>query len=191
MTEEHIQIFKTIHTSMYNGIRTSKSVEAKKWLDKKGLSIELTHACFNSGQLHHRKPDSFKDELKSVGFLIESEKGTNTGEKGYSSFGREAIIFPLRNRKEEVVNFCAIRIRIQLEKTIYLNDQGIYPVYPSPSTKKLYLTETIMDAATLLESRIPDNKEAVMALHEGRLLKQHMEAMKELQHLEEIILISK
>jgi hypothetical protein len=189
MTEKNKEIIKRIYDSMFNGIRLSKSVEAKKWLDKKGLSIELTHACFNSGQLHHRKPDDFIQELKSVGFLIESDKGTNTGKKGYSSFGREAIVFPLKNNNGVIVNFCAIRIQLEAEKTIYMNKQGIYPAYPSSLTKKLYITNTIIDAATLLESKMLDNKEAVMALHDGELSDEHLQAINGLKELTEIILI--
>jgi hypothetical protein len=70
-----------------------------------------------------------------------------------------------------------------------MNKQGIYPAYPSSLTKKLYITNTIIDAATLLESKMLDNKEAVMALHDGELSDEHLQAINGLKELTEIILI--
>ena len=191
MINNRIEIFKTIHTSMSNGIRAGKSKEARKWMEQKGLSIDLTHACFNSGQMHHRREESFIEALKSVGFL--KENGINGKKEGnppeYTSFGKEAIVFPLRNENNEVVNFHAIRINMEKETTEYLNYKGLYPCYPSPQTTKLYITNTILEAATLIESRVMDNRDAVISLHNGVIEEVHYLAIKELKQLETIILI--
>ncbi|MEO6883117.1 MAG: DNA adenine methylase [Bacteroidia bacterium] len=182
-------VFKKLHASMNNGIRSAKSTTAKKWLQNKSLSIEKSGAVFNSGQIHHRKTKEFIEELKSIGFLIASTAATNTGETGYCCFGKNAILFPLRNKENEVLNFYAIGIT--KDKQEYLNSLGLYPNYPHPQCKRLYLTETILDAATLLESNVMDNKEAVLALHNGEMSKEHIEAIEGLNDLEEIILIEK
>ncbi len=187
-----IEILKKIHISLSNGIRAGKAKEPRKWLDKKGLSIDLSYACFNSGQMHHRREDCFIKDLAGVGFL--KEQGVNGKKKGnppsYSSFGKEAIIFPLKNENNEVVNFYAIRIRVEKQQPEYLNEEGIYPCYPHAFTKRLFITKCILDAATLLETKVLDNRDAVIALNEGIIKEHHLIAIENLMELEEIIYIS-
>lgn len=187
---EKKEILNSIHTTFCRGMVAGKTKEAKDWLESKNLSIELTGVCFSSGQLHHRKQQSFLDELVSIGFLNPSDVPTSTGKQGYNSFGKEAIVFPLKNDRYEVVNFFGIRINIASQTSEYLNDEGIYPCYPHVSTKKLYITDTIIDAATLLESKLLDSTDAVMALHHGELKEQHIKAIEQLHQLEHIIFIT-
>jgi hypothetical protein len=190
--KDKIEILKTIHATLCNGIRAGKSTAARTWIEGKGLSIEATGACFNSGQLHHRQEQNFLDELESVGFITKAGINKKNPDKlsSYTSFGMAAIVFALRNEKYEVVNMYAIRIHLETEKTEYLNQDGIYPAYPPLSTKRLYITQSIMDAATLLESRVLDNRDAVIALYDGELKPQHLKALSLLINLEEIIFIS-
>ncbi|HWY98613.1 MAG TPA: hypothetical protein VNY36_05985 [Bacteroidia bacterium] len=185
--EKRTEIMERILKSLNNGIRSPKSKKPREWLKSRALSIEATYAAFNSGQIHHHKPQSFKDELASTGFLTRSDVGTNMGQVPYTVFGLYSMIFPLRDGIGRVVNFYAIGV--ETNKTSYLNNEGIYPSYPHPLTKKLYITETLLDAATLLESKILDNRDAVIALHDKEMLPQHKEAIASLQQLEEIILI--
>lgn len=186
--KEKKEILKSIHASLGNGMRATKSQTAKKWLEEKNLSIELTGATFNSGQIHHRKKQPFIDELLHVGFLTPSNVPVKSPElKAYTCFGRESIVFALKNERSEVVNFFAMRIASQ--KTEYLNAEGIYPEYPHPLTERLYITKTVLDAATLLETRLLNNRDAVIALHNGDLKEPHIKAIQSLNQLTEIILI--
>lgn len=188
--KEKKDILKTLHTSFGNGIRAAKTKEPREWLESKGLSIEKTGACFSSGQTHHRREQTFIDELLSVGFLIPSNAAVRSPElKAYTSFGKEAIIFALRNELNEVVNFGAIRIFTKDHTPQYLNEEGIYPSYPHPLTERLYITDSLLDAATILESRILGNRDAVIALNEGRMSDEALEAVMSLKHLNEIIAI--
>lgn len=184
-----IEILKMIHTSMNNGIRSGKSILARDWLKDRSLSIELTQACYNSGQIHHRKSDAYIEELLSVGFLTKSDAPTTTGKKGHGCFAKDSIVFPLRDKNGDVVNFYGIRIQTVSEITGYLNQEGIYPAYPPKQTTILYITKNIMDAASLMESKQLENRDAVMALFDGELKPQHIEAIKELTQLKEIIFI--
>jgi hypothetical protein len=186
--EQQIEIIARIHKYFNNGIRAGTSVTPRKWLEKKGLSIDATGACFNSGQMHHRKSQELKDELVSVGFMKKSDVATNAGQIPYTVFGIFSIVFPLRNIKNEVINFYAIRIKS--ENASYLNqEKGIYPGYPHELTKKLFIVNSILDAATLLESKVLDNREAVIALHDGKIMPEHQEAIQRLSTLQEIIYI--
>lgn len=185
--KEFIRIMGVLHKSLNNGIRSANAIKPRQWLLEKKLSIEISSACFNSGQIHHRKQQSFKDELESIGFLRKSNVPTNNGQIPYTTFGANSIIFPLKNEKNQTINLYAININNQ--KTEYLNQEGIYPYYPHQDTKKLYIVPAILDAATLLESRIPDNKESVISLFDGELKPQHEQVIKQLNHLQQIVFI--
>lgn len=181
-----IEILKIIHQSLQNGIKNPNASSAGKWLKDRCLTIESSQATFNSGQIHHRKEQEFKDELESVGFLKRAIAMHQHGIP-YTIFGKLAILFPLRNEKEEVVNFYAIAIK--KEKTEFLNQEGIYPCYPSAQTKRLIITETILDAATILESKILKAEESVIVIPDGKILTQHQQAIENLKQLQEVIYI--
>lgn len=187
-SDRQIEILEKIYRSLSNGIRSAKADVPRAWLKQRGLSIEVSGACFNSGQMHHRKPDAFREGLLSVGFMTESKAPTNTGEKGYTVFGNYAVLFPLRNERNQVVNFYAMGIKNN--KCGFMNEQGIYPCYPHATTKKLYITSTVQEAATLLESRLLDNRETVIALFDGELKAQHKQAIKSLAELKEVVWIN-
>lgn len=177
-----------IYRSMCNGIRAAKSGAPKQWLATKGLSAEATGASFNSGQIHHRKDQAFKAALAEVGFMQRSLAPVNCDTTAYTVFGIFSVMFPLRNPQEEIVNFFSIRIRSG--NKAYMNQEpGLYPGYPHKHTKKLFVVNSIMDAATLLEARILDNRESVMALHEGKFLPEHEAAIKALKELKELVYI--
>lgn len=189
MNEIGINILSSIHKSLSNGIRSAKATVPRKWLADRRLSIDLTGVCFQSGQGHHRKQQSYKDSLERVGFLRKSDAATSTGEQGYTSFAPHSILFPLKDKKGNVVNYYAIDIRNG--KTQWLNEEGIYPEYPRLNTMKLYLVHDPLDAATMLQSGILDNRETVIALREGVFNQDHIEAIQQLNDLQEIIMIER
>lgn len=169
-----------------NGIKTPKSTAPREWLNRKGLSFELSGAGFNSGQIHHRREQSFKEALANIGFMTRSDAPVNCETVPYTVFGIFSVMFPLRNKAGEIVNFYAIRIKS--DNCAYMNEAGgLYPAYPHEQTKKLFVVNSILDAATMLEARVLDNREAVMALHDGKCMPEHEEAIASLKELREII----
>lgn len=182
------EIFQSFET----GIRSSKAVSPKIYLEKIGLDFNELRIGFNSGQFHHRQPQELKDHFERLGLLTKTDVNVrDENMTAYTSFGRYGIIFPLLNEKNLIVNFFAIRFKMAIPQERYLNDRGLYPNYPHPSTKKLFIVPTILDGASLLQSKALENKEAVLALHDGKLLPQHREVIESLEHLEEIILIQR
>ena len=189
LTGEQKKIFEKIHSSLSNGIRSAKADAPRQWLKQKGLSVENTGAAFNSGQMHHRKKKEFINELASVNFLRSTGIISKNGDTGYASFGNYAIMFPLRDKENNVVNFYAIRIALQTPETIFLNDNGVYPCYPHELTQRLFITTDILETATLLESKILENRDAVICIPAGNFLGQHEEAILKLKHLKEVVWI--
>ena len=186
---EKIKIFGKLYKSMTSGIKNGKAILPRKWLSDRKLTMENSGACFNSGQIHHRKEQTFKDELLSIGFLKISNVPTNNGQIPYTIFGKYAICFPLKNEKQEIINFYSIGI--EKGQTAYLNEEGIYPKYPEITTRRLYIVPSLLEAATLLEIRLLKENESVMALFNGEFKTQHYSAIEKLKELKEIILVER
>ena len=70
-----------------------------------------------------------------------------------------------------------------------MNEEGIYPAYPNPYIKKLFIVNTIIEAATLLESKTLKENEAVIALFDGEIMPQHNKMIETLKELEEVIIL--
>ena len=179
-------IMENLYKTLCNAICNGQATGAKKWLAEKKLSVEATGVCYNSGEFHQGKSEAYKETLISIGFL--SPSGLQKGNiKNYRSLLKYAMLFPLRNEKNHIVNFYAIGIKDG--KTAFMSKEGIYPGYPKEGTKKLYLVNTILEAATLLESKILKKGEAVIALFDGTITPQHYKAIAQCKAIAEIILL--
>lgn len=181
---------ETLFQSFETGIRSSKAIKPKEYLKNIGLDYAELRIGFNSGQFHHRETQESKDEFEVLGVLKKSDAGVRQEDlTAYTAFGRYGLIFPLMDKENRIVNYFALRIKLETLKEEYLNSEGIYPAYPSPLTKRLYLAPTVIDCASLIQSKALENRDAVMAMHNGELLPQHIEAIKSLYELEEIIIL--
>jgi hypothetical protein len=62
-------------------------------------------------------------------------------------------VFALRNKANQVAGlYFRSTVNDHEQKHFYLKDStGLYPAYPSPETKKLIITESIIDTASLLQ----------------------------------------
>lgn len=181
-----------IFLSFEAGMRTAKAVRPKAYLHNIGLDYNTLRIGFNSGQFHHRVSQELKDHYENMGLLAKSNAAVRDDSMtAYTAFGRYSITFPLLDASGKIVNLFAIRFEMASPTEQYLNEDGLYPSYPHGNTRRLFIVPTVLDAASLLQSRAMENKEAVLALHEGKLLPQHIEAIRELRKLEEIIIIKR
>lgn len=184
------ELLNQLFNSFCTGIRSKKSELPRTWLQKKGLSFLDLQVGFNSSQFHHRKDKSFRDNFVRIGVLKESDAAVKSPElKAYTCFGGYSIVFPLKDEKGDIVNLFAIQIKKKNQPTEYLNEDGLYPSYPASLTQRLFITTTVLDAASLLQSKVMENRDAVLALYEGELKPQHIQAIGGLKHLQEIIFI--
>jgi DNA primase catalytic core len=181
----------------------SNSKPAKDYLESRILDFKKIEVGYNSGQFHHgaRKDEQLIKNSLDIGLLLDKGQTAKTGEKAYGVFGKWCIVFPLKNRENEIVSlyFRSIldtqnkKLEAGTSRHFYLkNRSGIYPGYPNPETKKLILTESIIDAASLLINNgklIIDNEEvSVLACYGTNGLNEEiLKAIKELKQLDEII----
>jgi len=178
-------------TYFKNGVHNSKP--AKAYLEKRCLDFTKTEVGYNSGQFHHgtRKDESLIKNCVEYGLLLDLGNKGRTGNPAYKPFGKRCIVFALRDQGHEIVS---LYFRSTLEKKdqrhFYLRGrQGLYPGYPAAETKRLILTESIIDAASLLEVKEIRTKYKVLALYgTNGLTTEHQQAIKELAELEEVIL---
>ena len=114
----------------------------------------------------------YQSDLEKLGLI------TKLKTKGYRSWAKDCIIFPLRNSKGDIVSLYG---RSTKEGHFYLKDRcGLFPSHPDPATKRLILTESIIDAASLLQT---NPEEAVLALYgTNGLTEEHREALTKLKH---------
>lgn len=181
-----IELLEMVYNYASNGLRQSR--QAKEWLSIKKLTPDSTMACYNSGQLHHRKELAFKQALERIGFMKRINVGVNSDTVPYTIFGNFSIMFPLRDANNHIVNFYAVSMKDQSNR--YLNQEGFYPAIPDNKTQRLFIADTILDAATLLESKVLNKEDSIISLHDGVLLEQHKKVIQSLKHLTEVIQIT-
>jgi DNA primase len=179
-------MFQYFRNAMHN------SQPAKDYVQIRGLDFKKVEIGYNAGQFHHgaRKDERLIQTCVNYGLLIDKDILGRTGEKAYGVFGKWCICFALRNGDNQVVSMY-FRSTLNDEKArhFYLKErQGLYPSYPKKNTKKLILTESIIDAATLLQiEEISKNYSILASYGTNGLTKEHTEAIKNLAELEEVI----
>jgi DNA primase len=173
-----------------NGVSNSKP--AKEYLQSRNLDNKKIEVGYNGGQFHHgsRRDEQLIQQCIEYGLLIDKNNLGRTGEKAYNVFGKWSICFALKNKENQVVS---LYFRSTLDKEnakhFYLkNRQGLYPNYPKQETKKLILTEAIIDTASLLQIDEINKNYSVLSLYgTNGLTEEHIEAVNQLKQLEEII----
>lgn len=188
------KIFSSFRKGIFN------SIPAKDYCKSRSLNYEKLEIGYNGGQFHHgtRKDEELIKNCLEIGLLLDKGQTAKTGDKAYSVFGKWCLVFPLKNKENQIVSlyFRSVIAPSPLEraggeasKHFYLkNRQGLYPNYPNPDTKKLILTESIIDAASLLQTKnIIENHSLIACFGTNGLNEEILKAIKELKQLEEII----
>lgn len=164
----------------------------KRGLDHKALASINMPVGYNTAQFHHgtRKDQNLIDQALACGLMYEYGTNNRTGGTSYGCLGKYGIAFALKNKENKITGlYFRSTVNEDKMKHYYLKDrQGLYPHYPKAETKKLILTESIIDAATLLQIPEINQHYAVLACYgTNGLTPEHREAIKELKDLEEII----
>jgi DNA primase len=187
---EHKNILEVLYRTFMTGMRSGRANEPREYLENLGLDYNRIPVAFSSGQYHHRKTDEQLKPLVDVGFLKVSAHPSNQGRKAYESFGKYALIFALKDEADRIVNFHGLRISLKVPKWEVLNDRGVYPGYPKQNTRRLFITSDIIDAVSLMQSGVMDNRDAVLALHgDDQVSTEHERAVTRLDAGCEIILL--
>lgn len=184
------EFLQKMFTYFKSGLLNSKP--AQEYIKSRNLDHTKSEIGYNSGQFHHgtRKNESLIAQCLQYGLLIDKGITSRTGEKAYTAFGRMSICFALKNKQNEITGFY-FRSTVNNDKSkhYYLKDrEGIYPGYPKQDTKKLILTEAIIDTATLLQiPQIKADYSILSCFGTNGLNEEIKAAIAELKTLNEII----
>lgn len=180
------QMFIYFKNAVYN------SKPAQGYIQSRGLDATRLEIGYNTAQFHHgnRKDEALIAACIEVGLL--SPWGTNTREGGqaYKPFGKYCIVFGLRDSGGQVSGmYFRSTVNDEDQRHYYLKDRrGLYPCYPAPGTTKLILTESVIDAATLLQhSEIAKGYGILACYGTNGLTAEHETAIKSIPTLQEII----
>lgn len=185
-------VLTKMFTYFKNGVHNSKP--AKAYIQGRGLDWQKLEIGYNSGQFHHgeRKNKNLIESCVKYGLLLDKGHVNNrTGEKTYSPFGKFGIVFPLKNCHGQTVSLYFRSIKdVKGKNHYYLRDrQGLYPHYPQAETRKLILTEAIINAASLLQDDGISSEYEILSLYgTNGMTDEHEQAIERLKDLEEIIL---
>ena len=101
---------------------------------------------------------------------------------------KNCIVFPTKNKSNQIVSIYGRSVSSNPKvRHFYLSGgfKGLYPSYPKVETRRLMLTESIVDAATMVQY----TDEVVLALYgTNGFTAEHENAIKDLGQLEEVIL---
>jgi len=180
-----IAVLTKVFGHFKNGTPNSKT--AKEYIQSRHLEAGRLEIGYNAGQYHHgeRRDEALIKSCVQVGLLALA--GVN---KGYRVFGKECIVFALKNRSGQITGmYFRSTVKDTEQRHFYLKDsEGLYPCYPKADTQKLIITEAVIDAATLLQVKEITKEYSVLAAYgTNRLTGEHIQAIRELDNLKEII----
>jgi len=180
------KMFSYFKNAVYN------SKPAQEYLQSRCIDYKQTEVGYNAGQFHHgtRKDEALIKSCIEHGLLNDVGNKSRTGDTAYNVFGKWCIVFALKDSSNHVSGlYFRSTLNNQDQRHFYLKDRsGLYPKYPATDTKKLILTESIIDAATLLQIPAITAQYSVLALYgTNGFTQEHQAAIKSLTELEEII----
>lgn len=183
----------------YYRMGLARSKKAVDYLQGRCLEYGKLDIAFNSGGLHvESKHHHLVDSMVQYGLLKPRPKA------GYSAWAKDCILFPLKSADNKISSLYGRSIysgshpetltrsgSSPSARHFYLpNRTGLYPGYPKPATTKLILTESIIDAASLLQQSSITEAYAVLALYgTNGLTEEHQQAILNVKDLQEIILM--
>jgi DNA primase catalytic core len=189
--EEKAAFLNKMFTYFKNAVSNSKP--AQQYITGRKLDYTKLEIGYNSGQFHHgaRKDETLINQCLQHGLLIDNNLIARTGEPAYNVFGKCCIVFALKDKANNITGlYFRSTINDKEQRHFYLKERsGLYPNYPKPETKKLILTEAIIDTASLLQiPEISAEYEILSCFGTNGLTDEHKQAIAALKELEEIIM---
>lgn len=189
-TISRIAVMTKYYQSCLQGM--SRSPQAKEYAKQRNLNADLLGIGFNGADFYKKWNEVLSESGVQVGLLRKTASG-------YTPKFKSCLIFTMKNSEGQIVNVYGRSIADDGEprnaagqaRHFYLpgKHQGLYPSYPKAETKKLILTESIIDAATLEQVQEIRKDYSVLACYgTNGFTEEHVTAIKGLKQLEEIII---
>jgi DNA primase catalytic core len=186
-TLSRIALLTKVFRYFENGMKTSKT--GKEYLQSRNL-VQSTptqkgiEVGYNAGSFYQRENKYLVESALKYGLIKPAVSS------GHTAFGKGCLVFPLKNKDGQIVGmYFREADDIKSNHHYYLqNRQGLYPNYPKPETTKLILTESIIDAATLmLVPEIANNYQLLACYGTNGLTEEHVSSIASAKELQEVI----
>ena len=168
------------------------SIPTRKMSVSKSKAATSKTAKNNLAQLFTSYQNALKKHPASKAYCKDRCLEWEELEVGYKSrtanekWGRGCLIFPLKNANGQIVSLYGRSIKGN-NHYYGAGRNGLYPAYPNAKTKRLLLTESIIDAASLLQQKAIRADHHILALYgTNGLTAEHINAIQGLSDLEEI-----
>ncbi|WKN45301.1 CHC2 zinc finger domain-containing protein [Tunicatimonas pelagia] len=162
----------------------TRSLKAQQYAQDRQLNYEYLGIGFISADFGRSWNDPLKQSAVKLG-LMQERKGKIVPKL------RSCLMLPMKNAAGKVVDIYARSLQDDsYPRHFYLpqGQQGLYPHYPKPETERLVLTESLLDAATLLQDKSLSQVYGMLALYgTNGFTKEHEQAIQGLANLQEII----
>lgn len=169
----------------------AKSERARMYATERGLDIETLKIGFTNDKVPVSWNDHYRKSAAAIGLI-------SKWRDGYTVRFKNCLVFTLQNAQGNPVGIYGRSLdkgpacdKSTAGKHYYLPGphQGLYPQYPGPDTKKLILTEAVIDAATLYQdSGLTTNYSILSCYGTNGFTQEHEQAIRALKYLEEVIL---
>ena len=162
----------------------SRSIKAQQYAQDRHLNYEYLGIGFISADFGRSWNEHLKQSAVKLG-LMQERKGKIVPKL------RSCLMLPMKNAEGKVIDIYARSLQDDsYPRHFYLpsGQQGLYPHYPKPETERLILTESLLDAATLLQDKSLSQAYGILALYgTNGFTKEHEQAIQGLANLQEII----
>jgi DNA primase catalytic core len=189
------EILSKIFNYFRNGFVMRKDNKGRNYLQNRGLEVVKLENLgitigYNSAQFHHRGRISLEDmqECEKAGLLIKSNSGSKT-EYSYTPWASHCVIFPLKDEKGNITGMYGRRTASAGNDNHYYlkGSKGLF-YYPKKDTKRLIITESIIDFLSLYQiDELREHYDFMPIYGTNRLTSEHTEAVSRLKELQEII----
>jgi DNA primase len=149
-----------------------KSERARAYATERGLNFETLKIGFTNEKVPVGWNNHYKESASVIGLVSKVHDG-------YSNRFKNCLVFALQNAQGHPVGIYGRGV----DKGHYYlpgAHQGLYPGYPIAETKKLILTEAVLDAATLYQDNAITKDHSLLACYgTNGFTPEHEQAIKE------------
>lgn len=137
-----------------------RSQKGKDYLDQRHLKLENGEIGYLMERFHNSWNEIQKQSAIETGILNRRQNGM------LSPVFKNCVVFPIKNKEGRIINIYGRSIlpdKKDTAKHFYLKGahKGIFPNYPKKETRQLILTESIIDAQSLLQLKDLQNYEVI------------------------------
>ena len=190
-TKDQITAILTESFNHFSRSLVVKHGKTLQYLKSRNLDYKKLSIGYDAGTLHTVKETTAEQTqiLLQTGLIKPDKFGR---ENNYYTRFNGCIVFPLLDKTGNIVSLYGRHTEKHEHHYLEGDHKGLYPGYPKPGTRKLILTEAIIDAATLIQLSVNSKQLTdyeILALYgTNGLTDDHKQAISELKEIEEIIL---